>query len=75
MTEVIAVDFKKKKKIEKYVIKELVCAGCLVLVSTDSRKKVNPPYIPLSGGKNQCLCKDCSVSIASLIKSEGWDNE
>ena len=72
MGGVIRVNFKKKQKIEQYVVKEFVCAGCLIIVSTDSRKKDNPSYIPLMGGKSQCLCKECLVSVANLAKEEGW---
>ena len=75
MGEVICVNFKEKRKIEQYVIKQFICASCLVQVENDSRNDDNPPYIPLLGVKGHCLCKKCFIDVYRLVKEGGLYND
>lgn len=74
-TEIIHVDFKTKKRVEKYVVSTLICNVCKSLVKTDSRKKDNPQYIALDNWKkeNACICKDCAVDIRGLCEASDWN--
>lgn len=72
MAEIIEVDFRKKKRIEKYTILKNLCVVCFNSVIYDSRSEDNQPYIEISKGKGQCICKDCSVSIKEVVDENEW---
>ncbi len=73
MADVIEVDFRKKKKIEKYTIVKNVCVVCFNPVIYDSRKEDNEPYIEISRNKGQCICKACSIAIKEVVDANEWD--
>ena len=75
MADVIEVDFRKRKKIEKYTILKNVCVVCFKDVIYDSRKEEdeNDPYIEISKGKGHCICKACSVAIKEVVDENNWD--
>lgn len=74
-TEIINVDFKTKKRIERYTTTTLLCNVCKSLVKIDSRKAVNPQYIALENWKkeNACICKACAVDIRMLCEENNWN--
>ena len=75
MGEVIEVNFKEKKKIKKYVIKNYICLVCNQKFVNDSRlnEEENPSLISV-GVRGYCVCKDCAVDVASVVKEEKWEN-
>lgn len=75
MGEVIEVNFKTKKKVEKYTILKNLCVVCHNTVVYDSRKGEdgNEPYIELSKGNGSCICKACSVAIKGVVDENEWD--
>lgn len=75
MGEVIEVNFKEKRVVEKYTITKKVCGLCGHMVTNDTRLTDNTPYVPLSYVKGHCVCKDCLVELATLVKQEGWTND
>lgn len=67
---IIAVDFKKKVKIDsfqKYIWK---CAICNEKYEHDSRK-TNTGYV--SGAKNMKICQFCCVDIYGLVIDNDWN--
>ncbi len=74
MGDVIVVNFKTKTKVEKYIISKHICVVCFKDVLYDSRKAEgeNEPYIQISKGKNQCICKNCAVSIKEVVDENNW---
>ena len=70
MAEIIEVDFKKKKKLEKYVTKKWTCSTCNDINVYDSRKEDNVKYIQFAN--RSCVCKNCATAISDTVKDEGW---
>lgn len=73
MADIIEVNFRTKKKIEKYTILKNVCVVCFNSVIYDSRKENNVPYIEISKNKGQCICKDCAIAIKEVVDANEWD--
>lgn len=73
MADIIEVNFRTKKKIEKYTILKNVCVVCFNSVIYDSRKEHNAPYIEISKNKGQCICKDCAIAIKEVVDAKEWD--
>ena len=73
MADIIEVNFRTKKRIEKYTILKNVCVVCFNPVIYDSRREDNEPYIEISKGKGQCICKGCSISIKEVVDENEWD--
>lgn len=73
MADIIEVNFRTKSKVEKYTILKNICVVCFSSVIYDSRREDNAPYIEISKGKGQCICKDCSVSIKEVVDANQWD--
>lgn len=75
MADVIEVNFKTKKKVDKYTILKNICVVCFNSVIYDSRKgeNENEPYIQISKGKGQCICKNCAVAIKEVVDENHWD--
>lgn len=73
MADIIEVNFRTKQKVEKYTILKNVCVVCYSSVIYDSRKEENDPYIELSKGNGQCICKQCSIQIKEVVDENQWD--
>lgn len=73
MADIIEVNFRTKKRIEKYTIVKNVCVVCFNPVIYDSRKVHNEPYIEIQKSKGQCICKDCAVAIKEVVDANEWD--
>lgn len=74
MADVIEVDFRKKRKIEKYTVIKNVCTICYNLVIYDSRKgDDNEPYIELERKRGECVCKQCAVAIKEVVDENEWN--
>lgn len=73
MADIIEVNFRTKKKIEKYTILKNVCVVCFNSVIYDSRKANNAPYIEISKNKGQCICKDCAIAVKEVVDANEWD--
>ena len=75
MTNIITVDFAKKKRILDYDVTRWSCLCCLTVYSHDSRDKNNMPRIIMrEGHKTQleaCICKPCAKLITDIINSGG----
>lgn len=77
MSTVIEVDFKNKRKIERYVITAWKCFICKNAFKNDSREpEKNTPRIVLREGTSQraeeCICKNCSLDIKQTAESLNW---
>jgi hypothetical protein len=73
MADIIEVNFRTKKRIEKYTILKNVCVVCFNSVIYDSRREDNSPYIELEKNKGNCICKDCAVAIKEVVDANEWD--
>lgn len=75
MADIIEVNFRTGKRIEKYTIIKNICVVCFNSVIYDSRKgeNENSPYIEISKNKGQCICKDCSIAIKEVVDANQWD--
>lgn len=67
MGEIIEVNFKTKKKVQKYVISKWKCVGCGHIGEHDSRKEDNPAFIKFEATHN-CMCMDCASLVADAMK-------
>ena len=75
MADIIEVNFRTRKKVEKYTILKSVCVVCFNSVVYDSRKGEdgNEPYIELSKGNGRCMCKACAVQMKGVVDENEWD--
>lgn len=73
MADIIEVNFRKKKRIEKYTIIKNVCVVCFRGIIYDSRKQDNEEYIEVSKNNGQCVCKNCAIAIKELVDEHKWD--
>lgn len=65
MGEVIEVNFKTGKRIQKYVCRKWSCVTCSAVYTYDSRKESNKKYIKFTSGA--LLCEDCAMDIYNTI--------
>lgn len=73
MGDIIEVNFKKKEKVQKYVLTKHICIICFNSVLYDSIREDNEPFIELNKSKGQCICKECSVEIKGIVDENKWD--
>lgn len=76
MGDVIAVDWKERKKIEKYTVHRHQCVMCFSLIVFDSRREYNEPYLEYPGpSKTTHLCKHCALAVHDSVIELGWNKE